>query len=130
MRAAVVVDGGGFSIEDVADPEPGDGELLLRVSACGLCGSDLKARGAFPAGSILGHEFGGEVVGVGRGTDGWREGMTAAVLPVASCGSCAWCAAGDVIHCAAAVLIGLGGRAGGFAELVTVPAASSFAVPE
>ena len=132
MRAAVVVDGGGFAVEDVADPEPGAGELLLRVSACGLCGSDLKARGAFPVGSILGHEFGGEVVGVGAGVDpaGWHDGMTAAVLPVASCGTCAWCVAGDVVHCASAQLIGLGGGAGGFAELVTVPAASSFAVPD
>ena len=55
--------------------------------------------------------------------------MQAAVLPLASCGSCRSCLSGDVVHCASAVLYGLGGSPGGFAELVAVPAASSFAVP-
>ena len=44
--------------------------------------------------------------------------------------ACEWCLAGDVVHCASAVLVGLGGRPGGFAELATVPAASAFAVPD
>ena len=83
-----------------------------------------------PAGVILGHEFGGRVVDVGPGDRGWSEGMLAAVLPVASCGSCRSCLAGDVVHCASAVLYGLGGSPGGFAELIVVPAASSFAVPD
>jgi len=113
----------------VDDPVPGPGELLLRVSGCGVCGSDLKAQGAFGAGTIMGHEFGGRVVGLGAATEGWREGMQVAVLPVASCGACAWCRAGDVAHCAGAQLVGLGGRPGGFAELVAVPASSAFAVP-
>jgi (R,R)-butanediol dehydrogenase/meso-butanediol dehydrogenase/diacetyl reductase len=117
-------------VTTVEDPVAQAGELLLRVSVCGLCGSDLKARPAMPAGVILGHEFGGRVVGVGPGTDGWSEGMQAAVLPVASCGSCRSCVSGDVVHCTSAVLYGLGGSAGGFAELIVVPAASSFAVPE
>jgi (R,R)-butanediol dehydrogenase/meso-butanediol dehydrogenase/diacetyl reductase len=129
MRAAVLADGGAFDVTTVDDPDPGAGELLLKVSACGLCGSDLKARSFMSAGAIMGHEFGGEVVGVGPGTQGWQVGMCAAVLPVESCGSCPACRAGDVIHCASAVLIGLGGRPGGFAELTLVPAASSFAVP-
>jgi 2-desacetyl-2-hydroxyethyl bacteriochlorophyllide A dehydrogenase len=130
MRAALVTEGGAFDVATVADPIPQSGELLLQVSACGLCGSDLKARGAYPAGTIMGHEFGGLVVGLGPDTAGWREGTQAAVLPVASCGTCAWCRAGDVVHCAGAQLVGLGGRPGGFAELTVVPAASSFAVPD
>jgi (R,R)-butanediol dehydrogenase / meso-butanediol dehydrogenase / diacetyl reductase len=123
-------DGGVFDVRSVEDPAPGDGELLLQVSACGLCGSDLKARAAMPSGVIMGHEFGGRVVGLGHGTEGWTEGMQAAVLPVASCGTCPSCAAGNVVHCTDAVLFGLGGSPGGFAELIVVPAASSFAVPE
>ncbi len=130
MRAAVIAEGGALDVTAVPDPVPQRGELLLRVSACGLCGSDLKARAAMPMGTIMGHEFGGEVVGLGPGIEGWRVGMRAAVLPVASCGACAWCQAGDVVHCASAVLVGLGGRAGGFAEFTTVPAMSSFALPE
>ncbi len=118
MRAAVLADGGAFDVGTVDDPEPGAGQLLLKVSACGLCGSDLKARSFMPAGVIMGHEFGGEVVGVGPATQGWHPGMCAAVLPVESCGSCSACQAGDVIHCASAVLIGLGGSPGGFAEFV------------
>ena len=129
MRAAIVADGGAFELATVADPRPQAGELLLRVTACGLCGSDLKARGAFPVGTIMGHEFGGQVVDLGPDSGSWREGMQAAVLPVASCGTCAWCRQGDVIHCAAAQLVGLGGRPGGFAEFTVVPAASSYALP-
>jgi len=121
---------GAFDVKSVDDPAPGAGELLLQVSACGLCGSDLKARAAMPPGVIMGHEFGGRVIGVGPGTEGWSEGMQAAVLPVASCGSCRSCAAGDVVHCTDAVLYGLGGRPGAFAELIVVQATSSFAMPE
>jgi (R,R)-butanediol dehydrogenase / meso-butanediol dehydrogenase / diacetyl reductase len=130
MKAAVSGTGGSFELRELPDPVPEEGELLLRVSACGLCGSDLKARGVFPDGTVMGHEFGGEVVGMGPSTESWRVGARAAVLPVAFCGSCHWCLAGDVIHCASAVLIGLGGRPGGFAELASVPAASAFAVPD
>ena len=101
----------------------------MRVTACGLCGSDLKAQGSLPAGTIMGHEFGGQVVEVGAGVRGWRQGVQVAVLPVASCGTCAWCRSGEVAHCTSAGLIGLGGGAGGFAELTVVPAASSFEVP-
>jgi (R,R)-butanediol dehydrogenase / meso-butanediol dehydrogenase / diacetyl reductase len=129
MRAAVMADGGVLEQATIEDPVPQAGELLLRVSACGMCGSDLKARAMMPAGVIMGHEFGGTVMRVGPDTEGWAEGMQAAVLPVASCGACAACTAGDVVHCTSAVLFGLGGSPGGFAELITVPAASSFAVP-
>jgi 2-desacetyl-2-hydroxyethyl bacteriochlorophyllide A dehydrogenase len=133
VRAAVSATGGAFELATLPDPVPEAGELLVRVAACGLCGSDLKARGVFPEGTVMGHEFGGEIVAVGPGTkdsEGWREGTRAAVLPVAFCGRCDWCLAGDVIHCASAVLMGLGGRPGGFAELTTVPAASAFALPD
>jgi (R,R)-butanediol dehydrogenase / meso-butanediol dehydrogenase / diacetyl reductase len=130
MRAALVAEGGAFDLVTVDDPVPQAGELLLRITSCGLCGSDLKARGVVPAGSIMGHEFGGQVIGIGPGTAGWAEGAQVAVLPVASCGSCAWCRQGDVVHCGAAQLMGLGGVPGGFAELTVVPAISSFAIPD
>lgn len=129
MRAALVREGGAFDLASVTDPVPQAGELLVRVTACGLCGSDLKAQGSLPAGTIMGHEFGGQVVEVGAGVRGWRQGVQVAVLPVASCGTSAWCRSGEVAHCTSAGLIGLGGGAGGFAELTVVPAASSFEVP-
>lgn len=123
MRAAVVAAEGRYEITEVPDPSPGPGELLLRVAACGFCGSDLKARPAMPAGVIMGHEFGGEVVGVGPDTPGWREGTQVAVLPALSCGRCPWCASGHVIHCPRVRLVGLGGSPGGFAELAVVTTA-------
>ena len=129
MRAAVVGPGGRYEVVSVPDPSPGPGELLLRVTACGLCGSDLKARGALPAGTIMGHEFGGEVVGTGAGTTGWRTGSHVAVLPVLACGQCQWCESGYVAHCTSARAIGLGGSPGGFAELAVVTPPAAFPLP-
>jgi (R,R)-butanediol dehydrogenase / meso-butanediol dehydrogenase / diacetyl reductase len=131
MRAAVVTEVGALDVDTVPDPAPGPGEVVLRVSTCGICGSDLKARPAMPHGTVMGHEFCGEVVAIGTDVDpGWREGMQAAALPVFSCGTCRWCAAGDVAHCSGARLIGLGGGPGGFAEYVTSSAGLTFALPE
>ena len=74
-------------------------------------------------GTVMGHEFCGEVVAIGEGVGApWREGVRAAVLPVMSCGRCPWCRAGEVAHCEGARLIGLGGGPGGFAEFAAVSA--------
>ena len=135
MRAAVTGACGHYEVITLPDPSPGPGELLLRVTACGLCGSDVKARMAMPRGTIMGHEFGGEVIGIGDGavsrdgTAGWRVGSHAAVLPVGACGQCPWCTSGYVAHCRSARLIGLGAIGGGFAELAVVPAPSAFLLP-
>jgi 2-desacetyl-2-hydroxyethyl bacteriochlorophyllide A dehydrogenase len=131
VRAAVVGPGGRYEVATLPDPSPGPGELLLRVTACGLCGSDLTARMAMPPGTIMGHEFGGEVIAIGSGEQlaGWQVGSHAAVLPVHACGQCEWCLAGYVAHCPAARLIGLGAASGGFAELAVVPVASAFLLP-
>ena len=131
MRAAVISSQQGIEVRNVADPAPGPGQLVVRVTACGICGSDLKARPALPHGTVMGHEFCGEVVAVGAGVDRtWQEGTQAAVLPVFSCGACSWCATGDVAHCRSARLVGLGGSPGGFAEFAAVSADLSFALPE
>lgn len=129
MRAAVVGSKGHFEVVAVPDPEPGPGELLLRVTACGLCGSDIKARAFLPEGTIMGHEFGGEVVAVGAGATGWRAGTHAAVLPVLPCGQCEWCTSGYVAHCASARFVGLGGSAGGFAEFAVVTPLAAVPLP-
>jgi 2-desacetyl-2-hydroxyethyl bacteriochlorophyllide A dehydrogenase len=129
VRAAVVGSGGRYEVVSLPDPSPGPGELLLRVTACGLCGSDITALPAMPAGTVMGHEFAGEVVATGDGTGPWREGSRAAVLPVVACGRCEWCASGYVAHCPAARLIGLGGCEGGFAELAVVAATAAIPLP-
>lgn len=131
MRAAMLDDDHRFHVEAVDDPSPGPDELVLRVRACGICGSDLKAHTMMPAGAVLGHEFCGEVVAVGAEATGrWREGQFVASMPLESCGRCRWCLVGEPAHCERVDLIGVGGQAGAFAELVRVDAAATVAVPE
>jgi 2-desacetyl-2-hydroxyethyl bacteriochlorophyllide A dehydrogenase len=130
MRAAVVNDDHRFDIVDMADPAPNAGELLLRVGACGICGSDLKAVANMPVGLVMGHEFAGEVVAIGAGVDMWREGSAACALPLIGCGRCAACVIGDVAHCATVDMIGVGGSSGAYSEYVRVSAREAFALPD
>jgi (R,R)-butanediol dehydrogenase/meso-butanediol dehydrogenase/diacetyl reductase len=124
MRAAVLTDKHTFEVAEVPDPSPGADELVLRVSACGICGSDLKGHTLMPAGAVLGHEFCGEVVAVGvGGRDTWQEGQQAAALPLSSCGQCRWCLGDEPAHCERVDLFGLGATPGAFAEYVRVSAA-------
>ena len=125
MRAAVLNDEHRFDVVDVADPSPGAGELVLRVHACGICGSDLKAYSAMPPGYVLGHEFCGEVVAVGSGAGDWREGQTVAAMPLFACGQCRWCLADEPAHCTKVDYQGVGGSPGAFAEYVRVDGAST-----
>lgn len=130
MRAAVLDEDHHFVVETLDDPVPGPDDLVLEVTACGICGSDLKAHDHMPPGSVLGHELSGRIVAVGTAVDGWREGQLVASMPLQACGHCRWCLRGEVAHCEAVDLIGVGGRAGGFAELVRVDPATTFALPE
>jgi (R,R)-butanediol dehydrogenase/meso-butanediol dehydrogenase/diacetyl reductase len=121
-------------VESLPDPEPGEGEVLVRVGRCGICGSDLHmtedpafGRGA---GDVLGHEFAGEVVGLGKGAEGVRLGELVSVIPLASCGRCETCLAGEPAWCAR-----FGLQGGGYAEYaltrpnqcVTLPRSASLA---
>jgi (R,R)-butanediol dehydrogenase/meso-butanediol dehydrogenase/diacetyl reductase len=125
MRAAVMV-GGEFSFGEVPDPTPGPSDLVLRVAACGICGSDIKTAPMVPDGAIMGHEFVGEVVAVGaEAAASWRVGSAAVSMPLAGCGTCPQCVTGDVARCSRVESIGLGARDGGFAEYVRVSARES-----
>jgi 2-desacetyl-2-hydroxyethyl bacteriochlorophyllide A dehydrogenase len=130
VRAAVVNESHSFDVVEVPDPAPNAGELLLRVGACGICGSDLKAVDNMPVGLVMGHEFAGEVVAIGAGVEGWREGTAACALPLIGCGRCVPCLTGDVAHCPTVDMIGVGGSSGGYSELVRVSAREAFALPE
>jgi len=110
-----------LAIETLADPAPAAGELVVRVGRCGICGSDLHMTEdpAFgkAAGDVLGHEFAGEVVALGKGTTGVAVGDLVSVIPLTSCGECAACRAGEVAWCAQ-----FGLQGGGYAEFaVTRP---------
>jgi (R,R)-butanediol dehydrogenase/meso-butanediol dehydrogenase/diacetyl reductase len=126
VRAAVVDEQHHLQVVDVPDPTPGPQELVLAVSACGICGSDLNMVDAMPAGMGMGHEFCGVVAAVGTEVGGdWREGQLVAGLPLRSCGRCRWCLDGEPAHCATA-----DGSFSAFAEYVRVDAAHAFALDE
>src|SRR3954468_18475622 len=97
MRAAVLTNfARPLSIADVATPEPRDDEVLIRVRATGLCGTDLKLqRGAFKDTTRLplvpGHEVAGELLEDG---DGLEAGQRVACYVYETCGTCRWCEAG------------------------------------
>jgi (R,R)-butanediol dehydrogenase/meso-butanediol dehydrogenase/diacetyl reductase len=132
MRAAVLTDQRpALALAELADPEPGPGEVLLAVTGCGICGSDLHlAAHVGDVGAVLGHEIAGTVAGHGPGTDAgrWPVGTAVAVRPLAGCGTCRWCGQGRPDHCAGFGLLGLE-RPGGFAELTVAPAGELFALP-
>ena len=131
MRAAVLNEDHQLEVADVADPTPGTGELVLQVTACGICGSDLKLRPSMPAGLVMGHEFCGEVVATGADTDpAWRVGRHVTALPIFGCGHCLACLAGEPAHCEQADLVGVGGSPGGFAEYVRVHQRETVALPD
>jgi (R,R)-butanediol dehydrogenase/meso-butanediol dehydrogenase/diacetyl reductase len=134
MRAAIVQDGGRpLSVVNLADPTPHAGELVLRVRRAGVCGTDLHLAGeplAVMPGSVLGHEFAGEVAAVGPGVEGWRAGERVAALPVIGCGACAACLSGDTMGCAGLRMIGAGDLPGAFAEYVRVGARECFRLPD
>jgi len=122
-----------LATRDVRDPEPGTGELLLRVSACAVCRTDLQlAEGDLRprrSPSILGHQVVGRVLAVGPEVAGWSLGERAAVGWLAgTCGTCPTCADGRENLCEVAVFTGWD-RDGGFAERVVVRADFALRVP-
>jgi L-iditol 2-dehydrogenase len=93
VKAVVYRGAGRIAVEDVPVPEPGPGELLVRVDACGICPTDLKKieKGLLPGPRVFGHEIAGTVAARGRGTRGLREGQRVVVHHHVPCGSCFYC---------------------------------------
>ncbi|MBE3639256.1 zinc-dependent alcohol dehydrogenase [Mangrovicoccus algicola] len=120
MRAAVFeAHGAPLAVQQLADPEPAADGVVIRVGRCGICGSDLHMAeepefGACP-GDVFGHEFAGEVVEAGRGTQRLSKGDLVSVVPLASCGHCPSCLAGEPAWCPQMRLQG-----GGYAEYAAV----------
>ncbi|EID53428.1 zinc-dependent alcohol dehydrogenase family protein [Saccharomonospora xinjiangensis] len=133
MRAVVVDRPGSVRVGDVPDPTPGRREVVIKVGACGICGTDLHiADGHFPPTPypiVPGHEFAGEIVELGpdvRG--GWAIGDRVAVDPSLFCGYCDPCRSGRGNLCAN---WGATGDTvdGAFAEYVAVPSATCHRLP-
>lgn len=106
MKAAVFKGAGNgptLVIENRPDPVPEAGEVLIKVSRAGICGSDIHLTSGhglqLPLDSIIGHEFCGEVVAVGAGVDQIKLGDRVAPMPYVGCGKCPACFAGRPHHC-------------------------------
>jgi (R,R)-butanediol dehydrogenase/meso-butanediol dehydrogenase/diacetyl reductase len=130
VRAAILQQPGEpLAVTDQPDPTPTSGEVVLRVEACGICGSDLHLSDAYPLpGVVMGHEFCGVVEELGPDVDGVEVGDRVAGLSITTCGRCAACLSGRPRKCPSAVMVGFE-RPGAFAEYVTMTARDLFRLP-
>jgi len=126
MRALIFEGPGRLRLAEVARPEPGPGEVLVRVHRAALCGSDLriaagtKTRDVRP-GHPIGHEAAGTVAAVGRGVEGYAEGERVGVCVVVSCGQCAFCGADRENLCRSRITLGYH-TDGALADFMRIPA--------
>lgn len=129
MRAAVYRGPGDIRVEEVALPDLGPTDVLLRVVSCGICGSDLHSyqSGQFvESGQVLGHEFVGQVAAAGRDVLGIPEGVRATGFSIGICGECYWCQRAQYNLCPRLFRASTGyGLPGGFAEYVLIPSAQA-----
>ncbi|HEX4595677.1 MAG TPA: alcohol dehydrogenase catalytic domain-containing protein [Bryobacteraceae bacterium] len=124
MRAAVYRGKGKVVVETVPVPTVGAGEVLIRVAACGICGTDLKKieYGFVPAPQIFGHEVSGTVVAVGIGVSKWKLGDRVMSFHHVPCGTCFYCERRLFSQCPGYKKVGLTAgfdpNGGGFAQYV------------
>ena len=130
MRAAVYRGEHTIVVEEVPVPAVAPGEVLLEISHCGICGSDLHLmmEDWGPPGMRGGHEFSGVVVDVGAGVEGWAPGDRAVGGPGPGCGTCRHCVAGRTNLCAERPG-GLEGGPAGYARYTTIGTERLFRVP-
>ncbi len=131
MRAARLEAVESLHVRDVPEPALRSGEVLLRVEACGVCGTDRhilhgEYSSALPV--TLGHEFAGTIVAAGEGA-GHAAGTRAAVDPNIACGVCRECQRGEVCLCPNRLALGVD-LDGGLAELVAVPVQQVYPLPD
>jgi threonine dehydrogenase-like Zn-dependent dehydrogenase len=123
----------GAEIIELPEPRPGEGELLVRIGACGICGSDLhlyewelgadRMAGQMPF--VMGHEPAGDVVAVGARVTGFKPGDRVALDPFGHCGNCGPCRAGRFNLCSSPTHL-----SGAFAEYAIAPVGNAHRVPK
>lgn len=135
MRAIQVSKAGGdFELVEREIPQPGFGEALIRVHACGVCHSDMFAKeGGYPGVThplVPGHEIAGAIEAVGDGVHGWEVGQRVGVGWFGgNCGYCEWCRRGSLIDCENMEIPGITVD-GGYADYVVVRANAMASMPE
>jgi len=115
---------GDVRLEEYPEPTAGTGEVLIRVRACSMCGTDVKIAASghqrMRPPRVMGHEIAGEVVEAGAGVEGWQAGDRVQVIAAIPCGTCEFCAAGLMTICPNQLSMGYDFD-GGFAPLMVVP---------
>ncbi len=137
MKALVLKEYRRFAVEDVPRPRLQPDEVLIRVRACGICGSDVHgmdgSTGRRIPPLIMGHEAAGEIAEVGPAVDGWRPGDRVTFDSTVYCGRCWHCRRGEVNLCDERRVLGVScaeyRRDGAFAEYVAVPARIVYRLP-
>lgn len=131
MKASRFLGNKTFAVTDLPTPHAGPGELVLRNQVCGVCGTDVHIYHEEPGSAdvnppvVLGHEYSGEVVEVGKGVTGFAVGDHVTVDPNIYCGHCSYCQNGKKQLCPSMEAIGVT-RDGGFAQYSRIPASQAF----
>jgi (R,R)-butanediol dehydrogenase/meso-butanediol dehydrogenase/diacetyl reductase len=145
MRAAIWHNRRDVRIEEVQSPPlPPAGQVQVKVSWCGICGTDLHEYIAGPiyipaerphpltgvqAPVIIGHEMSGEVVAVGEDVHGFTLGDRVAACPIIGCGNCRWCRSGSMAQCDRVAFLGTSWSGGALAERVNLHAYQCYRLP-
>ena len=133
MKACVYrAPGAPLEIAEVPDPVAGPGEIVIRVKACGVCGSDLHAASLnfrMPPGTIMGHEFSGVVEAAGSSVEGFERGDPVIAMSYLGCGRCEQCRMGEAQRCREVRQVGFGEVPGAYAELIKTRPGSVFKTP-
>lgn len=132
MKAAVLEKAEKLVVKEVPEPKPKENEVLIKVNCCGICGTDVKLykgeyTGCTPV--ILGHEFAGEVVEIGKKVKNLKIGDKVVSDPNESCGACDWCRTAQPCFCNNLAAYGVL-RDGGFAEYVVSAEKGTYEIPE
>lgn len=133
MKAVVIEEPNRMTVGSIEDPVPAAGEAVIKVEACGICGTDIHvllgefAPTRYPI--VPGHEFCGEVVAVAPDVHNVKTGDFVAVDPSLFCGKCRQCRLGRFNLCENWNAIGVGSANGACAEFVAVPSANAFRLP-
>ncbi|CCW35831.1 theronine dehydrogenase-like Zn-dependent dehydrogenase [Chthonomonas calidirosea] len=132
MHALVLHQVGDVRYEPIPCPEPGPGQVRIRVGYCGVCGSDIPRlfeKGTYRFPLVCGHEFAGTVDLCGPDVEGFEKGQAVTVFPLIWCGRCSACERGNYAQCFDYSYLG-SRENGAFAEYVVAPACNLLPVPE
>lgn len=138
MKALLLTAPSQLAYVDCPEPQPAPDEVLLRIHACGICGSDIHgwdgSSGRRHPPLIMGHEAAGEVLATGAAVTGWQPGDRVTFDSTISCGRCGYCQAGQVNLCADRRVVGVSPpeyrQHGAFAERLALPARILYRLPE